>query len=993
MSFTIYDSITDLPISTAVPGNDALVRENNSFYTFLDLSLKTTYSYEFAGVSSYLSIPNVLDAFPNPTDEFTIDFWSYSTKDIKNPVFTIETPTITYSFDDQVGNSLDILGSPKSFYISPYDSDVTSEYFGGNDRIRSYDVQSTLPTVNLPFQIEYSTYSLNSAFTLFSSYKTDKAESILEINNNTVVVNGVSLTGNISYNGNAWQHNRLIYDGFDYSFYKNGEIIPLDRPAASDFTPSDNISINQINVFRDTGFECKVTFPINPTNGVLFELGGDTNRMRVELINNGSTLFFTAGDVTQNLSVSITDFPKDELEHIVTWDVQINPARIRLWIDGILKGQSLKSVPITDNLWGTTDKIIDLNDATSFRTYRNPRINYNNGTKYSVYFGPYIHRLSPYGHDININGNNIYYFEIEILNRGSNFLTFGIFDPDAWGTRFRWWARVFGSYNTIRWVDIRQADLVGGNTISVFINERTNTCHIFRNKSNVYNFSYGSIGRSSGLKYMLESYYSYVGLVVKHDRSEWKYDPVSFGSNIINIGPEGAYGRNYSDGVRSNPWPGELISDLRTYPQCISSLNEGSFNIGNRYIPSNNTNNNGYRGYIKDFHTSIDSALAFNNDSDLTDSDFLNGNIKNLTVPTQSLEQSSNSKFLLKSEATGGVILSYETDGALKVNGKSYLVDSAHASFNWKHKSISYDGEVIRVFDNGILEYKDSISLAPYSLSDATLNIGRGTSVNYTNATYNNYFLNGNLSDFRITARSLIDSDFGVPTDAYTEDSTILLTANKSQVENSLDIVNVNTVRSVVTSPFSATTRTWFKYGVLSDKLTNVSYVNNHFYYEFPDSYSNNDNSAISAIVELREKDASGTGLFWKADIVQPDPPILSLKQLDNKFLIEPIVQEDSYSTRDLFLSFTGYRADSQIPAVITAELDPIVTDLRIDINYNDNIVSLTERNNPYIMTYFDIKIPDSADDSDFNLIQPLPFVTYNDLILITTVDSVGALP
>ncbi len=991
MSFTIYDSITDLPILTAVPGNDALVRENNSFYTFLDLSLKTTYSYEFAGVSSYLSIPNVLDAFPNSTDEFTIDFWSYSTKDIKNPVFTIETPTITYSFDDQIGNSLDILGSPKSFYISPYDSDVTSEWFSGNDRIRSYDVQSTLPTVNLPFQIEYSTRQLSSTFTLFSSYKADKAEPILEINNNEIITNGISLTGDISYGVDSWQHNRLIYDGFDYSFYKNGEIIPLDRPAASDFTPADNISINQINVFRDTGFECKVTFPINPTNGVLFELGGDTNRMRVELINNGSTLFFTAGVTTQNLSVSITDFPKDGLEHIVTWDVQINPARIRLWIDGILKGQSLKSVPITNNLWGTSDKIIDLNDATSFRTYNSPNILYNDGTKYSVYFPWILCRLSPYGHDINKNGNNIYYFEIECLNTLNNWLTFAIFDPDAWSTQFSWYAKGFGSPYSFRYYDIRNCS--AGDTISVFINEKDNVCYFFRNKHYFAWLAYGSIGRSSGLKYMLESYYSGVTLVVKHDRSEWKYDPVSFGSNIINIGPEGAYGSNYLDGVKSNPWPGELISDLRTYPQCISSLNEGSFNIGNRYIPSNNTNNNGYKGYIKDFHASMDSALTFNNDSDLTDSDFLNGNIKNLTVPTQSLEQSSNSKFLLKSEATGGVILSYETDGTLKVNGKSYLVDSAHAPFNWKHKSISYDGEVIRVFDNGILEYKDSISLAPYSLSDATLNIGRGTFVNSTNATYNNYFLNGNLSDFRITASSLIDSDFKVPTDVYTEDSTILLTANKSQVENSLDIVNVNTVRSVVTSPFSATTRTWFKYGVLSDKLTNISYVNNHFYYEFPDSYSNNDNSAISAIVELNKKDASGTDLFWKADIVQPEPPILSLKQLDNKFLIEPIVQGDSYSTRDLFLSFTGYRADSQIPAVITAELDPIVTDLRIDINYNDNIVSLTERNNPYIMSYFNIKIPDSADDSDFNLIQPLPFVTYDDLILITTVDSIGALP
>ena len=997
MSFTIYDNVLDLPVLDVDPGDEAFVRENNTFYLYEDLSLSTTYSYQFAGLSSYLSIPDVLDEFPNSTDAFTINFWDYSSEEIKNPVFTMETPTISYSFEDALDHSLDITGNPKSFYISPYDSDVTSEYFSGSDRIRVTDIQSDMPDRNKPYNIEYWTRASNTGFTLFSSYKTDKDESILEINSSGIVTNGVNLTGDISYETNSWQHNRLLYDGFDYLLYQNGELKTLNYPNANTFDSDDEIGFQDVDVFRDVGFECKVTFPSVPSNGVLFEIGGTENRVRVELINGGNTLFFTAGDVSMNLSVSITSFPKDDLEHIVSWDIQIDPRRIRLWIDGEIKGESSSSLPINSNLWATTDKIGSLDNATGFTTSGWRTLNLiDGGRKYYAATNSGIDSYTAKGSTFDKSGDKIYYLEMQMDYIRTRYrLNFFVLDPSV---KFRWRMTYYIPRNQLRYRTIYWYHLHRQDTISIFISEINSRVYFFRNGAQYLgSLFFGGITRTTGLQYGIESYYNNPRFNVAHAREYWKYDPLTFNSSIIDVGPEGSYGSDLIEGVSSNPWPGELLSQLRMYPQCISELSEGSFTVGNRYKPSSNSNSNYYRGYVKDFHLSKENVDDFLIDSSQLDSDYVDSNYEEtgipslLSTPEVSITETPTSEFLLKSDASGGVLLSYETDGTLKVLGKSYQVDSQHDPFQWKHKTISYDGSVIKVFDNGILEYKDSVDFSPYSLSDATLNIGRGTFINYDNATYNNYFLEGNISDFRILNYSIGDSDFVAPSSPYSADSTVLLTANKSAVENDQAIINVNSVSSTETSPYSATTRRWFTQGNLSTNLVNIDYVNDHFIYEYPDSFSNSNDNAISSLIELKDKDEEGADLFWKSTVIQDPNPVISVKQIDNKFLVEPIVGDDSHASRNVFLTFTGYRADSNIPVVSTSSFEPVVNDLVLDFNYSDEIVELSNRNNVYILNYFDIYNKDSDIDSDFRNVSPLPYRTW--YIPLDVVDSIGDLP
>lgn len=1006
MKFSIFDSVSKLPLLNNTEGDEAYVRENNTFYSFNDLSLSTTYSYEFPGGSSYLSFPTILQEFPNSNSTFTIDFWSFPSTAGKKPIFTIETPTITYDFQDDLNHTLDILGDPKSFYISPYDSEsITSEYLNGStDRFRSYDIQNDLFDVGDKFNIEYFTRASTSSFSIFSSYKTNKAEPILVINNNGIITNGVTLSSSMNYVIDDWQHNRLLYDGFDYSLYKNGEFIPLTYPTNSVFDSNDNILLGDINVLYDTGFECKVTFPSNPSNGVLFELGGTKNRMRVELINNGNTLYFTAGDTSQNLSVSITDFPKDNQSHIVKWDVQINPARIRLWIDGVLKGQNTKSVPIVDNIWASYDNFSELSNITGFQTYNwyTSLLILNGGKQYSTTTPWAYSRLSPTGHNINVNGDKIHYFEIKFVNRNAygRRLNFFIYDPNRFNDYY-WWARAYWRY------DFSSPTFIistywgyKDNVISVFINENERKVYFFNVRPGGQKTYLGSLSYNhfpnyniTSARYLIEGERLEADIIVSHGREYWEYDPTQFDLSILGIPAQGAYGSNYDQGVRNNPWPGELVSDLRTYPQCISSLSEGSFNIGNRYIPSTNNNSSYYKGYINNFYISSDSALVFNEDSNLTDSDFTNGFLKTLLIPEQSLSVNPNSKFLLSSEATGGQILSYETDGSIKINGKPVQAGTDQSTLTWRHNSISYDGTFLRYFQDGILQFKDSVDFSPLSLSNGVLNLGRGTDVNYNNASYFNYYLTGNISDFRIRKEALQDSNFAFPVEPYGEDSSVLLTANKSAVEVDPSIINYRTVRSMDFSPYSSLTKSWYKTGVLTDKVINTSYSNNHFTFDMRDSSITFDNCSPSIILEFRKKDYNNQDLEWRADYIQASPEKVSVKKIDNRFLIEPIFTNDSYSSRDVIISFIGNRVDSNIPVVSTSESELQISDLTIDFDYTDFSVHLADRNNFFALPYFDIRLKDSSDDSDFTNISPISYRLYSDIIPLEILDSIGELP
>jgi len=112
-------------------------------------------------------------------------------------------------------------------------------------------------------------------------------------------------------------------------------------------------------------FSCDVVFPISPSDSVLFEQGGTGVGAFVGIVSGGTIFRARAGegdaaiDVTSDDGVvlDILDFPRDGLVHNVVWDIRVNPGRIRLWIDGIFKGErsTTTGLALESSIWAGTD--------------------------------------------------------------------------------------------------------------------------------------------------------------------------------------------------------------------------------------------------------------------------------------------------------------------------------------------------------------------------------------------------------------------------------------------------------------------------------------------------------------------------------------------------------------------------------------------------------------------------------------------------------------
>lgn len=100
-------------------------------------------------------------------------------------------------------------------------------------------------------------------------------------------------------------------------------------------------------------FSCTVVLPLSLSNAGLWEHGGSGTGSWVGLRDSGATFRVRAGDGgsakassdgnTAVLDVPSASLPFDGLPHRVTWDIQINPGRVRLWVDGVFYGSSQTS--------------------------------------------------------------------------------------------------------------------------------------------------------------------------------------------------------------------------------------------------------------------------------------------------------------------------------------------------------------------------------------------------------------------------------------------------------------------------------------------------------------------------------------------------------------------------------------------------------------------------------------------------------------------------
>ena len=101
---------------------------------------------------------------------------------------------------------------------------------------------------------------------------------------------------------------------------------------------------------QDGVFSCDITFPSStPNDGLIFETGGSARGHWIGFKNE--VLKVRAGDGGINTEVSTTNtavatttnYPTDGQVHTLSWDWQINPGRVRIFIDGTLVAEGYTS--------------------------------------------------------------------------------------------------------------------------------------------------------------------------------------------------------------------------------------------------------------------------------------------------------------------------------------------------------------------------------------------------------------------------------------------------------------------------------------------------------------------------------------------------------------------------------------------------------------------------------------------------------------------------
>lgn len=112
---------------------------------------------------------------------------------------------------------------------------------------------------------------------------------------------------------------------------------------------TDTWSVGQISTAYgtvNTVFAADLTFPVSPSDGLIWETGGTGQGAWLGIRDSGTTLRLRGGDggtsktssTTDTAVLDLTDFPKDGQTHTIVWDFAISTGTVRVFIDGVLKG-------------------------------------------------------------------------------------------------------------------------------------------------------------------------------------------------------------------------------------------------------------------------------------------------------------------------------------------------------------------------------------------------------------------------------------------------------------------------------------------------------------------------------------------------------------------------------------------------------------------------------------------------------------------------------
>ena len=145
---------------------------------------------------------------------------------------------------------------------------------------------------------------------------------------------------------NVYENGGLIgaTGGYDFPAYPTGV-----------HYPQSGISPNYGGV--DTTFVADVFFPASPTDGLIWETGATGQGAWIGIRDSGTTMRLRGGDGAtaktasdvDTAVVETTDFPKDNKFHQLVWEFEVATGTARIFIDGVLKGESSATGGSFDN--------------------------------------------------------------------------------------------------------------------------------------------------------------------------------------------------------------------------------------------------------------------------------------------------------------------------------------------------------------------------------------------------------------------------------------------------------------------------------------------------------------------------------------------------------------------------------------------------------------------------------------------------------------------
>jgi len=233
------------------------------------------------------------------------------------------------------------------FTVSAFNYDIGTN---ANQPIVSTQTNSLIFT-----QEQIVQHGINHKLIAFDS---DVAASDGVTDSNGFVSNGIMPPTSLTYitnnpstikDTNKWEHNAVVDDGYDISVFKQG-VRHYAVPNPNQIFNAGELSYKSFRLDKDAAFSAKVFFPSSPgANATLFTMGNDTgNVCSVTYTHVGQTITFTCRQLSFSFDASSLF---TNVERVVKWDIQVNPGRIRLFVDGELKGSASTNSALTNRIW------------------------------------------------------------------------------------------------------------------------------------------------------------------------------------------------------------------------------------------------------------------------------------------------------------------------------------------------------------------------------------------------------------------------------------------------------------------------------------------------------------------------------------------------------------------------------------------------------------------------------------------------------------------